>query len=169
MAPINKNWTDADGNHAGGQSIGNNFTIAWQRGPLNEAGRNGAFLIEVLGACLDWVRIPYQSHICAYGFGFTIIFGVRDIPEAIRMKTLQEVLEACLSQVDYYQSQERFSCDENQQSIDSLKFAIECLPDVEAALVHITIAHAALVMRRDRREKDGTLGTHIGEAGNDAE
>ena len=49
--PANFNWTDEDGNHEGGQSIGIGFTIAWQRGSLNEMGRNGAFLIEVLEAC----------------------------------------------------------------------------------------------------------------------
>lgn len=51
MEPINQNWTNEDGTHAGGVSTGVGFTISWQRGPLNEAGRNGAFLLEVLGAC----------------------------------------------------------------------------------------------------------------------
>lgn len=51
MEPINQNWTNEDGTHAGGVSTGIGFTISWQRGPLNEAGRNGAFLLEVLGAC----------------------------------------------------------------------------------------------------------------------
>lgn len=48
--PINHNWTDENGLHQGGQSCGIGFTIAWQRGALNEAGRNGAFVIEVLEA-----------------------------------------------------------------------------------------------------------------------
>lgn len=168
MQPINKNWTDADGNHNGGQSIGDNFTIVWQRGPLKETGRNGAFLIEVLEACLEWMRNPYYPRVGACGIGFTIMFGIRERPQSIRMQTLQEVLvevlEACLFQLDYFQSQERFACDENQQANDSLEFAIECLPDVEAALVPATIAHAALVARRDRRVNDGKLGTHQGEA-----
>ncbi len=51
MEPINRNWTDRNGLPQGGVSTGVGFTIAWQRGPLNEAGRNGAFLIEVLEAC----------------------------------------------------------------------------------------------------------------------
>jgi hypothetical protein len=49
-SPINFNWVDEEGNHAGGVSSGVGFTIAWQRGPL-QVGRNGAFLIEVLQAC----------------------------------------------------------------------------------------------------------------------
>ena len=54
MEPININWTNDDGTHAGGQSYGIGFTIAWQRGAINEVGgRNGAFLTEVLQACRD--------------------------------------------------------------------------------------------------------------------
>jgi hypothetical protein len=51
MEPINKNWTDEQNNHQGGVSTGIGFTISWQRGPLQESGRNGAFLIEVLQCC----------------------------------------------------------------------------------------------------------------------
>lgn len=46
--PIDRNWTDEDGNHQGGISTGIGYTIAWQRGALNVEGRNGAFVIEVL-------------------------------------------------------------------------------------------------------------------------
>jgi hypothetical protein len=46
----NKNWTKDNGEHDGGVSMGIGFTIAWQRGPINEAGRNGAFVMEVLDA-----------------------------------------------------------------------------------------------------------------------
>jgi hypothetical protein len=60
MGPINTNWTDDNGNHAGGHSTGIGFTIAWQRGPVLESSRNGAFLIEVLGACIDQLRY-YQA------------------------------------------------------------------------------------------------------------
>lgn len=49
--PINQNWTNDDGTHDGGVSTGIGYTISWQRGPINEAGRNGAFLIEVLESC----------------------------------------------------------------------------------------------------------------------
>lgn len=48
---IDQNWTNEDGTHAGGVSTGIGYTISWQRGSLNEAGRNGAFLIEVLKSC----------------------------------------------------------------------------------------------------------------------
>jgi hypothetical protein len=51
MQPINTNWTNTQDEHEGGISTGIGFTIAWQRGGLNTAGRNGAFLIEVAQAC----------------------------------------------------------------------------------------------------------------------
>lgn len=52
MATVNSNWTDeATGNHDGGVSYGPGYCLSWQRGPLNEADRNGAGLIEVLDAC----------------------------------------------------------------------------------------------------------------------
>jgi hypothetical protein len=45
------NWV-TNGNGDGGQSFGVGFCIAWQRGALADNGRNGAFLTEVLEACL---------------------------------------------------------------------------------------------------------------------
>jgi len=56
---VNQNWTD-NGDHDGGVSYGPGYTISWQRGPLNEAGRNGAFMIEVLESCREQM-IYYQS------------------------------------------------------------------------------------------------------------
>jgi hypothetical protein len=50
---LTQNWSEPDGSHDGGVSYGDGFCISWQRGPLSEAGRNGAFLIEVLEACRD--------------------------------------------------------------------------------------------------------------------
>ena len=61
MDVVTQNWTDLDtGNHDGGVSYGEGFCISWQRGPLKEAGRNGAFLIDVLGACRSQLQ-HYQS------------------------------------------------------------------------------------------------------------
>jgi hypothetical protein len=54
------NWTDtATGAPDGGVSCGMGFTISWQRGPLS-GGRNGAFMIEVLGACQSQLEY-YQA------------------------------------------------------------------------------------------------------------
>ena len=51
MQLINVSGGDMRFKHiSGGQSCGIGFTIAWQRGALNIAGRNGAFVIEVLEA-----------------------------------------------------------------------------------------------------------------------
>jgi hypothetical protein len=97
-----KNWTDDQGNHQGGVSYGEGFTISWQRGPLQESGgQNGAFLIEVL--------------------------------------------EACESQLAYYQDS-KFGCQENLDALNLLRASIQRLKD-----------------RRDRRQNDGTLGTHLAE------
>ena len=98
MEPINQNWTNEDGTHAGGQSTGIGFTIAWQRGPLSEGGRNGAFVIEVI--------------------------------------------EACMHQLDYFEST-AYACKENAEAYHHLSEAIRWLKE-----------------RRDRRQQEGTLGTH---------
>ena len=57
---ISSNWNDADGKPDGGQTCGMGFTIAWQRGPLNE-GRNGAFIIDVLDACIKQMQYYQQG------------------------------------------------------------------------------------------------------------
>ena len=59
--PINTNWTDENGNQKGGQSTGIGYTIAWQRGGVNVAGRNGAFIIEVLESCLNQLEYFQDS------------------------------------------------------------------------------------------------------------
>ena len=51
MDSLNKNWSNEDGTHEGGVSCGVGYCISWQRGPLGDDGRNGAFLLEVLGSC----------------------------------------------------------------------------------------------------------------------
>lgn len=58
--PIDENWEKPDKTHDGGVSTGIGYTIAWQRGPLKEAGRNGAFLIEVIASCASQLNY-YQS------------------------------------------------------------------------------------------------------------
>ena len=93
-----QNWTTLEGNHDGGQNYGVGFTIAWQRGPIGESGRNGAVLLEVL--------------------------------------------EACRSQLNYFQNS-KFACPENEEALDHIGRAISCLQN-----------------RRSRRQEEGTLGTH---------
>jgi hypothetical protein len=95
---INQNWTNDSGTHDGGVSTGIGFTISWQRGPINVAGRNGAFLIEVM--------------------------------------------EACHSQLEYFQNS-AYSCQENIEALEHLDKAIQSIKS-----------------RRSRREAEGTLGTH---------
>lgn len=51
-------WTDADGNPTGGVSSGQGFTIAWQNGVQE---RNGAFLEEVVEACMARLAFFQES------------------------------------------------------------------------------------------------------------
>lgn len=64
----NAQWSshhwETEGKPDGGQSYGIGFTIAWQRGSLLEQGRNGAFLIEVLEACLDELKHKNRQFPC---------------------------------------------------------------------------------------------------------
>lgn len=57
---FSEQWTDADGNPAGGVATGRGFTISWQNGPLGkgEARRepNGAFVEDVVEAVADRIR-----------------------------------------------------------------------------------------------------------------
>jgi hypothetical protein len=94
---LNKHWQTTDGKPDGGISNGIGFVISWQRGSL-EAGRNGAFLLEVLSACR--------------------------------------------SQLEYYQTGQ-FASTENELALDNLKTAI-----------------AHLERRLDRSKTEGVLGTH---------
>jgi len=54
-----QNWTDADGNPAGGEVTGVGLWISWQNGPLGRVGTeerippNGAFVEDVLKAALQ--------------------------------------------------------------------------------------------------------------------
>lgn len=158
MIPIDKNWIDENGYHQGGQSIGDSYTIVWQRGPLNESGRNGAFLIDVLGACLDWMdgSVAEKLYIC--GIGFTAVFGDTGSPED--EKILTQILKSCLTQLCFYQDQPNFACAENAEAIDLLAEAIEIIPDFDKSFEYLEKAQSILIARRDRRSAEGTLGTH---------
>lgn len=58
---FNKNWTKPDGTHDGGVFCDIGATISWQRGPIaTEKDRNGALIINVLGACRDQLEY-FQS------------------------------------------------------------------------------------------------------------
>lgn len=61
--PFTKQFHTKDGYHDGGVSCGIGFTIAWQRGPVPDLDhRNGAFLEEVLIACLDELECHQSGH-----------------------------------------------------------------------------------------------------------
>lgn len=156
---LNKNWTNEDGTHDGGVSIGDKFTISWQRGPLGTDGidrRNGAFLIEVLEAAIMYAENPSIVWV-SHGVGFTIVWQ----PEIVK-----EVIGACTSQLEYFQiaGGGRFACDENERAMIILKnlgarlYTSLDISLTEAAKI-IESAKDILVSRRDRRSAAGTLGT----------
>lgn len=59
--PLNQNWSDEDDNHQGGVSTGIGFTISWQRGPVDEVGRNGAYLMDVLDSMIHQLQYFQQG------------------------------------------------------------------------------------------------------------
>jgi hypothetical protein len=70
-------FTTVEGLPDGGHTIGDGVVIAWQRGPLT-AGRNGAFLIEVLDALRSEIQADalYGSENPVWqGIGFAIDFS----------------------------------------------------------------------------------------------
>ena len=164
----NWNWSDNEGNHLGGQSIGESYTIAWQRGPLKESGRNGAFLLEVLQSLMEasvsW-RGPGLAKAelttgptAVTGLGFTIYFSAQ---KEERILVLASALISCIEQISYFQKQPRFACKENEIAIGNLIAATRALPDLYTMTDHLALSIQALVSRRDRRDNAGTLGTHL--------
>ena len=63
---FSEQWTDENGNPAGGVTSGKGFTISWQNGPLGKEGAperrepNGAFVEDVIDAAIDRIQF-YQS------------------------------------------------------------------------------------------------------------
>ena len=59
-----QNWTDRNGNPAGGVSSGRGFTISWQNGPLGRGEDrdepNGAFVEDVIDAVIKRIEF-YQN------------------------------------------------------------------------------------------------------------
>lgn len=59
----NENWSDADGNPAGGVNTGRGFTISWQNGPLGRGAEreepNGAFVEDIIDAVIRRINF-YQ-------------------------------------------------------------------------------------------------------------
>jgi hypothetical protein len=170
---LNKNWTNEDGTHDGGVAIGEKFTISWQRGPCSIGeivkpsevdrsillivglpDRNGAFIIDVLAAAIMFAENPSIVWV-SHDIGFTIVWQ----PE-----TLPQVLSACKSQLEYFQwaGDGRLACSENLEAIEALNCAIASSPDLTVTAGLIDRARQILVLRRDRRRKEGTLGTAKG-------
>lgn len=60
---MSRHWNDSNNNPEGGVSTGTGFTISWQHGPLgngeNRVEANGAFVEDVISACID--RIKYYQ------------------------------------------------------------------------------------------------------------
>ena len=90
--PIDINWTTADGLHDGGVSTGIGFTIAWQRGPLQDTRRNGAMLLEVLMSCRNQLAYfqqgPYKCAENAAALDYLI--GAIELLEQRRSRRLAE-------------------------------------------------------------------------------
>ena len=106
------------------------------------------------------------------GVGFTISFGGCVAAFQRRLNTLMEVLEACLSQVRYYQARLEFACNEYSSAEG---FLVACLADMkeprhlekewtaktfvgeptlrESVLENVESALKCIVARRDRGDR----------------
>lgn len=157
-----------EGKPDGGQSYGIGFAIAWQRGSIQEQGRNGAYLIEVLEACLDelvqkgssfphWRTEGKPDGGQSYGIGFAIAWQRGSVQEHGRNGAyLSEVLDACLDELTHKHS--LFPCVENESAIDDLN---KCLGvESEPAIAYLNKCLDSLRARIKRREEAGIWGTH---------
>lgn len=87
-------WTDNEGMPDGGVSYGVGFTIAWQRGSLLKNGRNGAFLIEVLEACLDELKNKHKQFPCQENV--EAIFNLTDCIDVLKSRLERRKQEGIL-------------------------------------------------------------------------
>lgn len=78
----------------------------------------------------------------AYGPGFTITWQRGPIAKGRNGAYMLEVLSCLIDALEQYQ-QGSFSCEENR-----------------LALEHLRLAYNALTQRKNRRMRQGTLGTH---------
>lgn len=101
-----ENWTDTNGNPAGGIAYGNGFTISWQNGPL---GRHAIGCVPVDSQQLlgRWMCAPDCTRRAPNGA------FVEDIIEAVR------------SRLEFYQTS-KFHCEENRIALEHLA----CVADV---------------------------------------
>ena len=89
---FHQNWTDENGNPAGGVASGRGFTISWQNGPLGRIGTderiepNGAFVEEVLEA----VKERFKFYNSANGGKFKCFENTRSIELLEEIGRLQE-------------------------------------------------------------------------------
>lgn len=58
---MHSHWSDEDDNPAGGESHGIGFSIDWQDGPLKGGQPTGAFVEDVISACIERIRFYQES------------------------------------------------------------------------------------------------------------
>lgn len=87
-------WNDAEGRPAGGASSGRGFAISWQNGPLGRGDErrepNGAFVEDVLAACLDRLEV-YQASEFACDENADAIAYVRDALARLEARTARRI------------------------------------------------------------------------------
>ena len=70
----------------GGSASGTGFTIVWQRGPLLESGRNGAFIEEILSAVVSRLEF-FQESACAHPRNEEAIQHINDAVRSLNSRT----------------------------------------------------------------------------------
>lgn len=141
-----------DGGHVYGMNE-TTFTIAWQRGAIQGEGRNGAFLTEVLEACLDFYQGKATN--VSHGIGFTIAW---QSSQQHGRGCAHSVLEACLDELEH--KNHLFPCPENEEAVSYLRQCINNRQNNEELISSLIPCINVLNARINRRESQGILGTH---------
>ena len=104
-------FTDGDGNPAGGHTFGPGFSIAWQNGPLATGVRPEEC---ILGHDPDWAQYPSEAHAGE---------PCRRAPNGAFVET---IIAAARDRLEFYQAG-KFNCGENALAIEYLEKALATL------------------------------------------
>ena len=85
-----ENWTDAEGNPAGGVASGRGFAISWQNGPLGRGEErrepNGAFVEDVIKAVINRLAFYQNGNFACVANDLALNY-LRTAYEALRLRT----------------------------------------------------------------------------------
>lgn len=87
---FSEQWTDANGNPAGGVTCGRGFTISWQNGPLGRGDDrrepNGAFVETIIAAAIDRLEFYQRGHF-ANAYNHQALIYLSEAVAVLRQRT----------------------------------------------------------------------------------